>query len=100
MGARSLSGWLPVTGDGGRHVLGRVTSEVRQDARGGLGPSLRLTWSRPGYYAGMRRHVEAVPDTVERDVRRRLDSRYSGAGVLTPGKSTPLSDEYLARHWR
>jgi pimeloyl-ACP methyl ester carboxylesterase len=84
-----------VTGDGGRHVLGRVTSEVgKMPAE--VWPIVAAHWSRPGYYAGMRRHVEAVPDTV-----REMCDADSILGipvlVLTPGKSTPLSDEYLAR---
>ncbi len=82
-------------GDGGRHVLGRVTEEVRKMPRE-VWPIVAAHWSRPGYYTGMRRHVEAVPDTV-REMDRSDPIHDIPVLVLTPGKSTPLSDERLAR---
>ena len=51
-------------------------------------------WSRPGYYAGMQRHVEAVPETV-REMGDADPIREIPVLLLTPGKSTPLSDFYL-----
>ncbi len=52
-----------VAGDGGRQVLGRVTEEVGKMPRE-VWPIVAAHWSRPGYYAGMRSHLMAVPDTV------------------------------------
>jgi len=82
-------------GMGGRHVLKRVTEEVGKMPRE-VWPIIAAHWSRPGYYAGMRSHVEAVPETVrEMDVADPI--RDIPVLVLTPGKSTPLSDTCLAK---
>jgi len=82
-------------GAGGRHVLGRVTEEVGKMPKE-VWPSVAAHWSRPGYYVGMRNHVKAVPDTVRemRDADPILDIPVL---LLTPGKSTPLSDACLRR---
>jgi pimeloyl-ACP methyl ester carboxylesterase len=53
-------------------------------------------WSRPGNFAGMRSHVMAVPDTV-REMQNAEPILKIPVLVLTPGKSTPLTDDYLAR---
>ena len=91
-----LSGHLAGTaGAGGRHVLSRVTDEVRKMPRE-VWPIVAAHWSRPAYYAGMRRHVEAVPDTVT-EMQNAEPILGIPILVLTPGKSTPLSDEYLRR---
>lgn len=91
-----ISGQLAgAAGAGGRHVLGRVTEEVGKMPRE-IWPIIAAHWSRPGYYAGMRSHVEAVPDTV-REMQDAGPIRGIPVVVLTPGKSTPLSDEQLGR---
>jgi pimeloyl-ACP methyl ester carboxylesterase len=91
-----ISGRLAsVAGDGGRHVLERVTEEVGKMPRE-VWPIVAAHWSRPGYYAGMSRHVEAVPDTV-REMQGAGPIRDIPVLVLTPGKSTPLSGERLGR---
>jgi pimeloyl-ACP methyl ester carboxylesterase len=59
-------------------------------------PIVAAHWSRPGYYAGMRSHVMAVPDTV-REMKDAKPIHGIPVLVLTPGKSTPLSDELLGR---
>ena len=59
-------------------------------------PIVAAHWSRPGYYMGMRSHVEAVPDTV-REMHNAEPIRGIPVTVLTPGKSTPLSKEQLGR---
>ncbi len=59
-------------------------------------PIVAAHWSRPGYYAGMRSHVEAVPDTV-REMEHANPIRGIPVLVLTPGKSTPLQDDHLHR---
>ena len=83
------------TGAGGRHVLRRVTDEVGKMPRE-LWPVVAAHWSRPGYYAGMRRHVEAVPETV-REMQDIDPIREIPVLVLTPGKSTPLSGQCLQK---
>lgn len=84
-----------VAGNGGRHVLGRVTDEVRK-MPSEVWPIVAAHWSRPGYYAGMRSHVKSVPDSV-REMQDAEPIRGIPVLVLTPGKSTPLSAERLSR---
>jgi pimeloyl-ACP methyl ester carboxylesterase len=91
-----ISGRLAgAAGHGGRHVLARVTEEVGKMPRE-VWPVVAAHWSRPGYYVGMRSHVEAVPDTV-REMKDANPIRDIPVLVLTPGKSTPLSPERLSR---
>ncbi|HEY6489977.1 MAG: alpha/beta hydrolase [Terracidiphilus sp.] len=82
-------------GSGARHVLRRVTEEVGKMPRE-LWPVVAAHWSRPAYYTGMRRHVEAVPATV-REMQGLDPIREIPVLVLTPGKSTPLSNECLGK---
>jgi pimeloyl-ACP methyl ester carboxylesterase len=80
-------------GNGGRHVLRRIKGEVGKMPRE-VWPIVAAHWSRPGYYAGMASHVQAVPDTV----REMLDAEpICGIPVLllTPGTSVPLCEEGL-----
>ena len=89
-----LSGHLAgMTGSGGRHVLQRVTEEVRKMPRE-VWPVVAAHWSRPGFYTGMRRHVEAVPASV-REMEGLGPIQEIPVLVLTPGKSTPLSRQCL-----
>jgi pimeloyl-ACP methyl ester carboxylesterase len=90
--AKRLAG---AAGNGGRHVLGRVTDEVGK-MPSEVWPIVAAHWSRPGYYAGMRSHVAAVPDTV-REMQDAEPIQDIPVLVLTPGKSTPLSEECLRR---
>jgi pimeloyl-ACP methyl ester carboxylesterase len=91
-----LSGHLAGAGGmGGRHVLKRVTEEVGKMPRE-VWPVIAAHWSRPGYYAGMQRHVEAVPHTVA-EMEGADPIRDIPVLVLTPGKSTPLSDRCLKK---
>ena len=82
-------------GGNGRHVLGRVTGEVGKMPKE-VWPIVAAHWSRPGYYAGMRRHIEAVPDTV-REMQHGEPIHGIPVLVLTPGKSIPLPEEELLR---
>ena len=91
-----LSGRLAgAAGVGGRHVLGRVTDEVGKMPRE-VWPIVAAHWSRPAYYAGMYSHVDAIPDTVK-EMQDAEPIRGIPVLVLTPGKSTPLSDAHLCR---
>jgi len=83
-----------VGGTNAQHVLRRVKDEVDKMPRE-VRPIVAAHWSSPGFYAGMRSHLMAVPDTV----REMLDAEpihRIPVVVLTPGKSTPLSGEKLA----
>lgn len=91
-----LSGHLADAGGmGGRHVLKRVREEVCKMPRE-VWPIIAAHWSRPGYYLGMQRHVEAVPDTVV-EMMDADPIRDIPVLVLTPGKSTALSLECLEK---
>jgi pimeloyl-ACP methyl ester carboxylesterase len=86
-----ISGHLAGAGGAsGRHVLRRLTEEVGKMPKG-VWPIVAAHWSRPGYYVGMKDHVKAVPDTV-REMRDADPIRDIPVLLLTPGKSTPLSD--------
>lgn len=92
----TLSGHLAGAGGlGGRHVLKRVTEEVGKMPRE-VWPVIAAHWSRPGYYAGMQRHVEAVPETVG-EMQNANPIRDIPVLVLTPGTSTPLSGPCLEK---
>ncbi len=91
-GAHQLAG---AAGKGGQHVLERLKNEVGKMPRE-VWPIVAAHWSRPGYYAGMRSHVEAVPDSV-REMQNAAPIQNIPVLVLTPGKSIPLTDECLGR---
>jgi len=90
--AQQLAG---AAGNGGRHVLGRVTDEVGKMPKE-VWPVVAAHWSRPGYYEGMRSHIEAIPDTVK-EMLGAEPIHGIPVLVLTPGKSSPLSDVHLLR---
>ncbi len=91
-----LSSWLAsAAGDGGRHVLRRIRDEVGKMPRK-LWPAVAAHWSRPGYYAGMYCHVDAVPDTV-REMQDADPIRDIPVLLLTPGTSLPLREQHLQR---
>ena len=94
--AGRLSGQIAsVAVPNGRHVLGRITTEVRKMPRE-VWPAVASHWSRPEYYAGMRSHLKSIPDTVrEMHVAEPLGS--VPVTILTPGNATPLSDDHLER---
>jgi pimeloyl-ACP methyl ester carboxylesterase len=82
-------------GKGGQHVLYRIKDEVGKMPQE-VWPIIAAHWSRPGNFAGMRSHVMAVPDTV-REMQNTGPIQNIPVLVLTPGKSTPLSDEQIRR---
>ena len=84
-----------IGGERGMHVLGRIKGEVDKMPRE-VWPIVAAHWSRPNYYAGMRSHVAAVPASM----REMLDSepiRGIPVLLLTPGKSSPLSEDCLQK---
>jgi pimeloyl-ACP methyl ester carboxylesterase len=92
LAAQQLAG---AAGNGGRHVLDRIKDEVGKMPRE-VWPIVAAHWSRPGNYTGMRKHVEAVPDTV-REMHNAEPIQKIPVLVLTPGKLTPLSEEQIGR---
>jgi pimeloyl-ACP methyl ester carboxylesterase len=91
-----VSRWLAdAGGEGPRHVLRRVTEEVGKMPRE-VWPIVAAHWSRPDYYDGMRSHVTAVPDSV-REMMEADPIHDIPVLVLTPEKSTPLSEKCLHR---
>jgi pimeloyl-ACP methyl ester carboxylesterase len=82
-------------GDGGKHVLGRIKDEVSKMPQV-VWPIVAAHWSRPSYYVGLYNHLEAVPDTV-REMQDSAPIRSIPVLLLTPGKSLPLSEDYLRR---
>jgi pimeloyl-ACP methyl ester carboxylesterase len=90
--AQQLAG---AAGNGGQHVLDRIKDEVGKMPRE-VWPIVAAHWSRPDNFVGMRSHVEAVPDTV-REMHNAKPIQGIPVLVLTPGKSTPLSDDCLGR---
>jgi pimeloyl-ACP methyl ester carboxylesterase len=89
-----MSRWLTeVGGDGAQHVMGRVGDEIGKVPRE-VWPVMAAHWSRPGFYVGLRAHLIAIPETV-REMTTAGPIREIPVAVLTPDKSTPLSDESL-----
>jgi len=82
-------------GEGGMHVLGRIKGEMDKMPRQ-VWPIVAAHWSRPSYYAGMRSHIAAVPDTV-REMQDAEPIRGIPVLLLTPGKSSPLSEDSLQK---
>ena len=46
-------------------------------------PAVAAHWSRPGFYAGMRKHIESIPDTVI-EMHEAEPIREIPVTVLTP----------------
>lgn len=88
--AEKLAG---IGGARGLHVLGRIRGEVGKMPQD-VWPMVAAHWSRPGYYVGMRNHVEAVPDSV-REIQNAEPIRGIPMLLLTPGNSAPLSEDGL-----
>ncbi len=84
-----------VAGAGGQHVLARLKTEVGKMPRQ-LWPVVAAHWSRPGFYWGMRSHIESIPETVK-EMHAAAPIREIPVTVLTPGRSTPLTPAHLAR---
>ena len=76
-----------------RHVLGRIKTEVRKMPRT-TWPAVAAHWSRPGFYAGLRSHIQSIPDTV-REMQGAEPIARIPVAVLTPGNASPLDREQL-----
>ncbi len=80
-------------GENSRHVLCRIKTEVRKMPRK-VWPAVAAHWSRPGFYAGLRSHIDAIPATVN-EMHEAEAIRGIPVTVLTPGKAVPLSHDQL-----
>ncbi len=76
-----------------RHVLSRIKTEVRKMPRK-VWPAVAAHWSRPSFYAGLRSHIGAIPDTV-REMHVAEPICGIPVTVLTPGKAAPLTQNQL-----
>lgn len=84
-----------IGGEPGMHVLGRIKGEIDKMPRE-VWPIVAAHWSRPSYYAGMRNHVASVPASVL-EMQDAEPIRGIPVLLLTPGKSSPLSDDSLRK---
>jgi pimeloyl-ACP methyl ester carboxylesterase len=82
-------------GERGMHVLQRIKGEMGKMPRQ-VRPIMAAHWSKPSYYAGMRSHIAAVPDAV-REMHDAEPIRGIPVLLMTPGNSSPLSDDCLQK---
>jgi pimeloyl-ACP methyl ester carboxylesterase len=82
-------------GNGGLHVMDRVTCEVGKMPRE-VWPIVAAHWSSPKFYRGLEAHVGAVPATV-REMHDAKPIEGIPVVLLTPASAQPLSSEALRR---
>jgi pimeloyl-ACP methyl ester carboxylesterase len=82
-------------GNGGRHVLERITCEVGKMPRE-VWPIVAAHWSTPHFYHGLAAHLRAVPASVI-EMNEAEPIRSAPVVLLTPGNIDPLSSEQLRR---
>jgi pimeloyl-ACP methyl ester carboxylesterase len=80
-------------GNGGLHVLDRVTCEVGKMPRE-VWPIVAAHWAAPKFYHGLAAHVSAVPATV-REMHNAPPIVDIPVLLLTPRTATPLSSSAL-----
>jgi pimeloyl-ACP methyl ester carboxylesterase len=92
--AGKFSGQLAGTAvPNGKRAVDRLTTEVRKMPRT-VWPIVAAHWSRPGFYRGMRSHLESIPDTV-REMHVTEPIRGIPVTVLTPASAAPLNENQL-----
>lgn len=77
----------------GKYAIDRITTEVRKMPRV-VWPIVAAHWSRPGFYRGLRSHLESIPDTV-REMHVAEPIRGTPVTVMTPAAATPLDENQL-----
>jgi pimeloyl-ACP methyl ester carboxylesterase len=77
----------------GKHAIDRITTEVRKMPRV-VWPIVAAHWSRPGFYGGLRAHLESIPETV-REMHVAEAIRGIPVIVLTPGNAVPLNENQI-----
>lgn len=89
---RTSRAFSRAAGEGGRHVLQRITCEVSKMPRE-VWPIVAAHWASPRYYRGLAAHLQAVPATVA--------EMHSAQGadvpilLLTPGSAEPLTPDQI-----
>ncbi len=84
---------VDVAGSHPRHVLDRVKTEVSKMPRA-VWPAVAAHWSDPRFYAGVRSHIQSIPDTV-REMHAAEPISGTPITVLTPRNASPLSQKQL-----
>ena len=82
-------------GDGGEHVLDRLTSELNKMPRE-IWPVVAAHWSNPHFYRGMVAHLKAVPASVL-EMENAAPIEDAPVMLLTPHSAEPLSADTLRR---
>jgi pimeloyl-ACP methyl ester carboxylesterase len=91
-----LSGRLAeMGGQNGRRMLARIQTEIGKMPRE-VWPAIAAHWSRPAFFTGLRKHIEAIPDTVT-EMHAAGPIRQIPVLVLTPAKAAPLDEDRLQR---
>jgi len=92
---RTSRAFSRAAGEGGLHVMQRITCEVGKMPRE-VWPIVAAHWASPKYYRGLAAHLTAVPATVTEML---VAEAAEGMPVvlLTPGTAEPLCNEQLRR---
>lgn len=92
---RASRAFSRAAGNGGIHVMQRITCEVGKMPRA-VWPIVAAHWASPKYYRGLAAHLEAVPATV---VEMQTAEVVEGMPVvlLTPASAEPLCSDRLQR---
>lgn len=92
---RASRAFSRAAGNGGIHVMQRITCEVGKMPRE-VWPIVAAHWASPKYYRGLAAHLQAVPATVtEMDIEDAMDG--VPVVLLTPGTAEPLCSVRLRR---
>jgi pimeloyl-ACP methyl ester carboxylesterase len=81
-------------GNGGIHVMQRITCEVSKMPRE-VWPIVAAHWASPKYYRGLAAHLEAVPASVT-EMQTAAGVEGMPVVLLTPGSAKPLSNDRLS----
>jgi pimeloyl-ACP methyl ester carboxylesterase len=92
---RASRAFSRAAGNGGIHVMQRITCEVGKMPRE-VWPIVASHWASPTYYRGLAAHLQAVPATVS---EMHTSEAMDGVPVvlLTPGTAEPLCSDRLSR---
>jgi pimeloyl-ACP methyl ester carboxylesterase len=92
---RASRAFSRAAGNGGMHVMQRITCEVGKMPRE-VWPIVAAHWASPRYYRGLAAHLSAVPATVaEMEIAESIEGMP--VVLLTPGTAEPLCDDRLRR---
>jgi pimeloyl-ACP methyl ester carboxylesterase len=91
---RASRAFSRAAGNGGIHVMQRITCEVGKMPRE-VWPIVAAHWASPKYYRGLAAHLQAVPATV---TEMQMAEAVDGVPVvlLTPGTAEPLCSVQLS----